>query len=156
MIVKALALLLLFTPPTLAPVSIPTPPTPQPVVSRVYRSDSDRELLAWTVQQEVGGLHNPQATAAVVDVIYNRLDDPRFPDTLSEVLTPDQFNGVSNYVTRTNAPDEITYGAIDHATRGASNGALYFCDYDDLNADCSAWFDSLTLTMEVDGIRFYK
>lgn len=135
------------------PVSLPTGTEPvAPIVERLDQVTSDIELLAYTVQQEVGGLHNEKATAAVVNVIYNR------GDNLWEILTPDQFNGATNYVTRQHPPDELTWRVILHREqyRGITNGAKYFCSYDDLNGDAKNWFDGLEMTLQIGSMRFYR
>lgn len=135
------------------PVSLPTEPEPAaPIVERYDQVTSDLELLAYTVQQEVGGLHNEEATAAVVDVIYNR------GDNLREILTPEQFNGATNYITRKHPPDKLTWKVILHREqyRGIIGGARYFCSYDDLTGKAKNWFDSLEMTRQIGGMRFYR
>lgn len=158
MIECILAAVLAFMPVHLEPVQMQTVSNPNALVEHLEQKDAYKEMLAWTVQQEVGGLHSIEATKAVIDVVYNRLESSEYPDTIPEVLTPDQFNGVTNYYTRTNPPDEMVYSAIDSIEiyRGISNGALYFCSYDDLDGQAKEWFDSLTVTNEIDGVRFYK
>ena len=128
-----------------------------PVVDVVTQEDIEKEMLAWTVQQEVGGL-SETAAKMVVDCIYNRMESDKFPNTLMEVLTADQFNGVTNYYTCKNAPTYITRECVNSVNeyRGISNGAVYFCSYNDLTGNAKAWFDSLVFVTEVDGIRFYK
>lgn len=158
MIKVILASVFVFMPVHLEPVQMQTVSEPNALVEHLQQGDAYREMLAWTVQQEVGGLDNLEATETVIDVVYNRLESSEYPDTIPEILTLDQFNGVSNYYTRTNPPDEMVYTAIDsiNTYRGVSNGALYFCSYDDLDGQAKEWFDSLTLTTEIDGVRFYK
>lgn len=128
-----------------------------PVVDVTTQEDIEKEMLAWTVQQEVGGL-SETAAKMVVDCVYNRVDSEKFPNTLTEVLTVDQFNGVTNYYSRKNVPDAITRECVNSVNeyRGISNGAVYFCSYNDLTGNAKAWFDSLFFVTEVDGIRFYK
>lgn len=158
MIECILAAVLAFMPVHLEPVQMQAVNNPETLTEHLKQEDAYKEMLAWTVQQEVGGLHSLEATEAVIDVVYNRLESPEYPDTIPEVLTPDQFNGVSNYYTRTNPPDETVYTAIDSigTYRGISNSAFYFCSYDDLDGQAKEWFDSLTLTTEIDGVRFYR
>ncbi len=128
-----------------------------PVVDVTTQEDIEKEMLAWTVQQEVGGL-SETAAKMVVDCVYNRVDSEKFPDTLSEVLTTDQFNGVENYYSRKNAPTYITRECVNSVNeyRGISNGAVYFCSYNDLTGNAKAWFDSLVFIAEIDGVRFYR
>lgn len=128
-----------------------------PIVDVTTQEDVEKEMLAWTVQQEVGGL-SETATKMVVDCVYNRMDNEKFPNTLTEVLTADQFNGVTNYYSRENVPNAITKECVNSVNeyRGISNGALYFCSYNDLTGSAKAWFDSLELVAEADGMRFYR
>ena len=128
-----------------------------PIVDVAMQEDIEKEMLAWTVQQEVGGL-SETAAKMTIDCIYNRVDSERFPNTLTEVLTVDQFNGVTNYYSRKNVPNAITKECVNSVDeyRGISNGAVYFCSYNDLTGNAKAWFDSLVFVTEVDGIRFYK
>lgn len=128
-----------------------------PVVDVTTQKDVEKEMLAWTVQQEVGGL-SEMAAEMVVDCAYNRVDNEKFPNTLTEVLTADQFNGVTNYYSRKNVPSNTTWECINAVEeyRGISNGALYFCSYDDLTGSDRVWFDSLDFLVEVDGMRFYR
>lgn len=127
-----------------------------PIVDVAMQEDIEKELLAWTVQQEVGGL-SEAAAKMVVDCIYNRMDSEKFPNTLTEVLTVDQFNGVENYYTRKNAPTNTTWECVNTIGeyRGISNGAVYFCSYNDLTGNAKAWFDSFVFIAEIDGVRFY-
>lgn len=128
-----------------------------PIVDVTTQEDIEKEMLAWTVQQEVGGL-SETAAKMVVDCVYNRVDSEKFPNTLTKVLTVDQFNGVTNYHTRKNVPSNTTWECIETVEeyRGISNDALYFCSYNDLEGSAKAWFDSLSFVAEVDGVRFYK
>lgn len=48
----------------------------------------EHELLARALYQEVGSTHIPDSTKRRTgDVILNRVEDPRFPNTIREVLT---------------------------------------------------------------------
>lgn len=126
------------------------------IVQRLDQIDEDTELLAYTVQQEVGGLHDERATAAVVDVIYNRAEAQQC--RLKDIITPEQFNGAYNYYTRKHPPDDLTWQVILHREqyRGITNGAKYFCSYDDLTGSAKQWFDSLQMTCQIDNMRFYR
>lgn len=128
-----------------------------PIVDVAMQEDIEKEMLAWTVQQEVGGL-SETAAKMVVDCVYNRVDSEKFPNTLSEVLTADQFNGVENYYSRKNVPNAITKECVNSVNeyRGISNGAVYFCSYNDLTGNAKIWFDNLEFITEIDGVRFYR
>lgn len=54
------------------------------------------EALAKLIFGEAGVVHSTTEKAAVVWCVLNRVDDPRFPDTVLEVITaPSQFTGYS-------------------------------------------------------------
>lgn len=72
----------------------------------------DLDLFARVVYAESGnqGLYGQQL---VVDVILNRVDSPRFPNTLYDVLTqPSQFSVVGSGAIWNITPTEETYKAI--------------------------------------------
>lgn len=55
-------------------------------------TDSDVKMIAKTVWAEARGIPDQDQQAAVVWCILNRVDDPRWEDTIAEVLTaPHQF-----------------------------------------------------------------
>lgn len=67
-----------------------------PIVAQVdmpVPDPEDIEILAKTVYGEAGGVPNTAHQAAVIWCILNRVDDPRWPDTIEEVVIPSQFNG---------------------------------------------------------------
>lgn len=53
----------------------------------------DAVRLAQTLYGEARGVSTIEEKAAVVWCILNRVDDPRWPDTISEVCTNSQFHG---------------------------------------------------------------
>lgn len=56
----------------------------------------DMELIAQLVQAEAGN-QSFEGKCKVVDVILNRLEDPRFPNTVEEIIfAPGQFSVVRN------------------------------------------------------------
>ena len=52
-------------------------------------------MLAQAVWGEARGVKSKAQQAAVIWCIFNRVDDPRWPDTIVEVCTPGQFHGYS-------------------------------------------------------------
>lgn len=69
----------------------PTPePTPEP-----YIYEGDVELLACAIYNEAGGDGSSDLTRKRVgDVVLNRVNDPRFPNSIYDVLTsPGQYAG---------------------------------------------------------------
>lgn len=74
----------------LAPALTPTPePTPEPSPAPEPELDEDKvEMLACGIYSEAGGdACSDKCRKYVGDVMLNRVNDPRFPDTLEEVLT---------------------------------------------------------------------
>lgn len=53
----------------------------------------DMKIIAQTIWGEARGVDLKIEQEAVAWCIFNRVDDSRWPDTIKEVCTPDQFNG---------------------------------------------------------------
>lgn len=86
--------------PSPSPTPEPTPdPTPEPTpelpeeTEEPEPSEEDVELLACVIYSEAGGDEcSDECRIDVGDVVLNRRDDPRFPDTILGVLTaPRQY-----------------------------------------------------------------
>ena len=74
------------------PTPIPTPePTPEPVPKYDY-TDEEIDMISIAVYGEMGA-GAPEEQALVAWTIFQRVDDPMFPDTITEVVTVDQFHG---------------------------------------------------------------
>ena len=66
------------------------------MVSRSVRADDDFEYLTKCVQAEAG-IEDIKGKRLVAAVILNRVEDERFPDTITEVIDePKQFAVVAN------------------------------------------------------------
>lgn len=61
-----------------------------------YFSEEELDLLFRVVQAEVGDEYSFEQKVNVAEVIFNRLEDKRFHNTLVEILTSDQFQTVAN------------------------------------------------------------
>lgn len=62
----------------------------------LMQDETDVEMLARLLWGEARGVPSTQEKAAVVWCVLNRVDDPRWPDTVAEVVTqPSQFVGYS-------------------------------------------------------------
>ena len=74
-------------------------------------TDSERELLAKILFNEAGN-QSITGQRAVVEVVFNRMLDPRFPDTLTEVIyAPNQF--ASTKALGQANPTQVQYDVID-------------------------------------------
>lgn len=87
----------------------------------------ERELIARCVEAEAGN-QSTLGKRLVVDVILNRVDDPRFPDTIKDVIYQQgQFAVVENGVIYTVTPSNDTYFAIIQETgRRTEPSIVYF------------------------------
>lgn len=69
-------------------------PTEEDIAEETYWDEL--EMLAQIVEAEAGG-EDLTGKRLVVDVVLNRVDSPRFPDTISEVIAQDkQFSSYTN------------------------------------------------------------
>lgn len=91
-------------------------------------SDEDFDLLCSVVQAECGDEYSFDCKANVATVIFNRLGDPRFEDTMAKLLSSDQFESVSNKRYKKVEVSEQTKEAVLYAYefRGTIHDALFF------------------------------
>jgi spore germination cell wall hydrolase CwlJ-like protein len=90
----------------------------------------DMELIAQLVQAEAGN-QDFEGKCLVVDVVLNRVDSPKFPNTVEEVIFQDkQFSVVKNGAWEKAAwhMTEDDYDAVqaEYESRG-NKDVLYFC-----------------------------
>lgn len=120
---------------------------------------TDRDFLALcnAVQHEVGNC-SAQSKKMVASVIINRALSGRFPSSMYDVIVqPNQFTGISSYVSRTDyASDDTKYWCQYVLDNGVdySNGALFYyapqwCGY-------MSYFENMSLVGECDGQRYFK
>ena len=84
------------------------------------------EALARMLYGEARGIASDMEKAACVWCVLNRVDDPRFPDTVLEVLeAPKQFNGYSADYPVITELSELTADVLTryHAERGGETDA---------------------------------
>jgi spore germination cell wall hydrolase CwlJ-like protein len=94
--------------------------------SGISISEEEHELLAKIVYLEARG-ECAEGQQAVVEVVFNRVLDPRFPDTVEGVIyAPGQFCTVP--MLDSAYPNEAQYTAIDAAieSEGIVGDAIYF------------------------------
>ena len=99
-----------------------------PVIMEQPGSKEDLMLLAKIIYVEAG--HEPlKGQIAVGEVVLNRVKDPRFPDTITEVIyQPGQFPPALNGTLDEVQPSDEAILAAQRAMAGESyaKGALYF------------------------------
>lgn len=130
---------------------------------RVYQiSDKDYEVLLRIVEAEAGG-EDETGKLLVANVVLNRVDSTKFPDTVEEVVFQQeggcyQFSPVSNGRYESVCVSEETYEAVERALMGEdlSEGALYFVSEKYADPEKLEWFHSkLTLLYSHGGHNFY-
>ncbi len=117
--------------------------------SSTVMSDVDYETLLSIVEAEAGG-EDMRSRILVAEVIMNRVNDPRFPDTVSEVVW-EQNNGAAQFSPtedgRINTVEisDMTKEAVRQVLDGMadqSEGALFFVAKDQALESNVAWFES--------------
>ena len=117
------------------------------------------EVLCRIVQAEAGG-EDKLGKQMVADVIINRVESPRFPNTVEGVVFQGtQFSPVRDGRYYSVTVTDETRNAVDLALIGedSSKGALYFVNAGKADTGKYSWFEnSLTFCGEHGGHRFYK
>lgn len=126
-------------------------------------STEEYEILTRMVEAEAGG--EPYETRLLVaNIILNRVDSPRFPNTIEEVVFANngknyQFSPLSNGSYYRVKIQEKTRKAVEEALKGNDNsaGALYFMVRKWSTARNIAWFDkSLTKLGQMGEVEYFK
>lgn len=91
-------------------------------------TDEELDLLFCVTQAEVGDEYSFESKTNVASVIFNRLYDERFPNTLSEILTADQFSTISNGRYREVVVSEDTILACEYVFMigDTTDGCIFF------------------------------
>ncbi|MCR2049726.1 cell wall hydrolase [Acetatifactor muris] len=91
-------------------------------------TEEELELLFRVVQAEVGDEYSFEQKVNVVNVIYNRLDHECFPNKLSEILIPGQFETMSNERYKNVDVSDKTILACEYAYLfdDTTQGSLFF------------------------------
>ena len=117
------------------------------------------EVLCRIVQAEAGG-EDSLGKRMVADVIINRVESPKFPNSVEGVVFQGtQFSPIRDGRYYSVTVTQETRAAVDKALVGgdSSNGALYFVNAGKADAGKYSWFEnSLTFCGEHGGHRFYK
>ena len=118
-------------------------------------------LLQIVEAEATGG--DVKSKMLIANVVLNRVDDPRFPDTISEVVWQNvggipQFSPTADGRMGNLTITESTVQAVTRAIEGENiaKGALFFVARDSANDSNLKWFDdSLVFLYEYGGHAFY-
>ena len=126
-------------------------------------SDEDYETLLKIVEAEAGG-EDDIGKILVANVIFNRIEHPEFPSTVTEVVWQNvagspQFSPTVDGRIHTVTVSEETREAVNRAIDGEdySQGALYFVEASTADQDNVKWFKSDLKYLFKHGVHtFYK
>ena len=120
------------------------------------------EMLLRIVEAEAGG-EDTEGKILVANVVLNRVESDKFPDTIEEVIFQrngkvTQFSPVADGRYYTVEVSEDTIEAVNRALSGEdlSQGALYFAARSSADSDNMRWFDRhLTFLFKHGGHEFF-
>jgi len=124
---------------------------------------SELDVLLRIVESEAGS-EDEDGRLLVANVILNRVNDDKFPSTVTEVVFQ-QENGVAQFSPVSNGRiyqveiSEETYEAVERALNGEdiSQGALYFAARKYADSTKMKWFDdNLVYLFQHGGHEFFK
>lgn len=114
---------------------------------KYHLNEKDLEALLRIVEAEAGG-EDEEGKLLVANVVLNRVENEKFPDTVCEVVFQrdngvTQFSPVSNGRYWTVEISKETVKAVERALEGEDNsqGALYFAARKYADSDKMKWFD---------------
>ena len=110
-------------------------------------SDKDYEALVRIVEAEAGG-EDQNGKLLVANVVLNRVNNERFPDTVWDVVMQRE-QGIAQFSPTVDGRyqnvhvSDDTVEAVERALYGEdiSQGALYFCAREKADSDRLKWFD---------------
>lgn len=125
-------------------------------------SEADYEALLKIVQAEAGN-EDEEGKMLVAGVILNRVNDSKFPGTVTEVIMQKengvyQFSPIANGTYENARVTQETIEAVDRVLAGEdiTQGALYFASRKYADPEKMQWFDnSLTKLFEHGGHEFF-
>lgn len=129
----------------------------------IVLTQEDYENLLRIVEAEAGG-EDATGKLLVANVVFNRVQDESFPDTVSEVILQQskgvtQFSPVASGRIWKVEVSEETIDAVNRAIAGedVSQGALYFAARKHANQKSMRWFDEcLEYLFTHGGHEFFK
>lgn len=130
--------------------------------AREILSQEDYDILLKIVESEAGG-EDEEGKLLVANVILNRVNHPKFPDTVKEVVFQEekgvfQFSPVADGRLYSVKVSDETIGAVDRALCGEdiSEGALYFASRKNASPERMKWFDEhLEMLFSYGGHEFF-
>ena len=129
-----------------------------------YRADKEElEILERIVEAEAGN-QDAEGKLLIANVILNRVESEKFPDTVKEVVLQKekgicQFSPVSSGRIWKVEVSEETSEAVERALEGEdiSDGALYFAARKHADGEKMRWFDTKLLYLfEHGGHEFFR
>ncbi len=135
---------------------------PEQNIKAVQLCEEDYNILLRIVEAEAGG-EDEDGKLLVANVVLNRVNSEKFPDSVSEVVLQEskgvtQFSPVATGSIWKVKISEETYEAVERALAGEdiSQGALYFASRKYANSDNMRWFDEkLTFLFRHGGHEFF-
>ena len=135
------------------------------VMEKEYKyqlADEDYEALLKIVQAEAGN-QDEEGKMLVAGVVLNRVDSPRFPNSVLKVVKQQkdgvyQFSPVANGTYERIKVTQETINAVERVLKGEdiSQGALYFAARKYADPEKMQWFDaSFTRLFSHCGHEFY-
>lgn len=122
-------------------------------------SKEDYQVLLKIVEAEAG-ICDSKGKILVANVVLNRVNSDKFPDTIKEVVyQPSQFSPVSNGSINTCQVTAQTVECVNRALAGEdySQGALYFMNRGAARSGAVRWFDGrLTFLFSHERHEFFK
>lgn len=131
--------------------------------SKYQLTEKELEVLLRIVEAEAG-CEDEDGKLLVANVILNRLNSPKFPDSITEIVFQRE-NGVAQFSPAYDGSyacaevSEETVRAVGRALKGEdiSDGAMYFAARKYAEDDRMRWFDEkLTLLFRYGGHEFFK
>ena len=100
-----------------------------------YYTDEELDMFFRVVQAEIGDEYTFEQKCNVASVIFNRIYNEQFPNTMFEVLTSDQFETISNGRYKNVEVSEETILACEYAFQieDTTGGCLFFDNNNILN-----------------------
>ncbi|MCM1056696.1 MAG: cell wall hydrolase [Firmicutes bacterium] len=128
-----------------------------------FLEEEELEVLQRIVEAEAGN-EDEDGKLLVANVVLNRVDSDRFPETVTEVVFQQskgvtQFSPVASGRIYTVEVSEETVAAVERALAGEdiSQGALFFAARKYASSSKMRWFDEkLTFLFRHGGHEFYK